>query len=108
MFMQCGAALRHQRRSDRGHSLSLDKKSAMKIKAIIPAVVIVSTLAAPAFAQPNGPVLQGSQMNANGAPVSQAAPTPHSLTHRDVYNQLVQAEKDGSHSRIKATFYSGS
>jgi hypothetical protein len=63
----------------------------MKIKAIIPAVVIVSTLAAPAFAQTNGPVLQGSQINANGAPVAQAAQTPQSLTHRDVYNLLVQA-----------------
>jgi Domain of unknown function (DUF4148) len=68
----------------------------MKLKAIIPAFVIVSTLAIPAFAQTNGPVLEGCQMNADGAPVSQAAQKPHSLTRRDVYNQLVQAEKDGS------------
>jgi hypothetical protein len=33
----------------------------MKIKAIIPAVVIVSTLAVPAFAQTNGLVLQGAR-----------------------------------------------
>jgi hypothetical protein len=35
-------------------------------------------------------------MNANGAPVAQAAQAQHSLTRCDVYNQLVQAEKDSS------------
>jgi hypothetical protein len=38
---------------------------------------------------------------------SQAAQTPHSLTRRDVYNQLVKAEKDGSLARLNATIYAG-
>ncbi len=38
---------------------------------------------------------------------SQAAQTPHSLTRRDVYNQLVKAEKDGSLARLNATVYFG-
>ena len=37
----------------------------------------------------------------------QAAQTPHSLTRRDVYNQLVKAEKDGSLARLNATVYFG-
>jgi hypothetical protein len=52
-----------------------------------------------------------AQTNANATPVaaaaSQAAQTPHSLTRRDVYNQLVKAEKDGSLARLKATVYWG-
>ena len=52
-----------------------------------------------------------AQTNANGAPVAEAAPqaaqTPHSLTRRDVYDQLVTAEKDGSLARLNATLYSG-
>jgi hypothetical protein len=41
-----------------------------------------------------------AQTNANGASAaeaaSQATQTPHSLTRREVYDHLVQAEKDGS------------
>jgi hypothetical protein len=37
----------------------------------------------------------------------QAAQTPHSLTRRDVYNQLVKAEKDGSLARLDKTHYFG-
>jgi hypothetical protein len=52
-----------------------------------------------------------AQTNANGAPVaeaaSQAARTPHSLTRRDVYDQLVKAEKDGSLARLNATVFLG-
>ncbi len=52
-----------------------------------------------------------AQTNAHAAPVaeaaSQAAQTPHSLTRRDVYDQLVQAEKDGSLARLNATVYFG-
>ena len=58
-----------------------------------------------------------AQTNANAAPVtaaasiaeatSQAAQTPHGLTRRDVYDQLVQAEKDGSLARLDATVYAG-
>jgi hypothetical protein len=46
----------------------------------------------------------------NATPVAVAAPqaaqTPHSLTRRDVYNQLVKAEKDGSLARMDK-IYSG-
>ena len=52
-----------------------------------------------------------AQTNANAAPVaaaaSQAAQTPHSLTRREVYDQLVKAEKDGSLARLNATIYFG-
>ena len=52
-----------------------------------------------------------AQTNANGAPVAEAAPqaaqTPHSLTRREVYDQLVKAEKDGSLARLHATIYAG-
>ena len=52
-----------------------------------------------------------AQTNANAAPVaaaaSQAAQTPHSLTRREVYDQLVKAEKDGSLARMNATIYFG-
>jgi hypothetical protein len=52
-----------------------------------------------------------AQTNAPAAPVaaaaSQAAQTPHSLTRRDVYNQLVKAEKDGSLARLDATVFLG-
>jgi hypothetical protein len=41
------------------------------------------------------------------APASQAAQAPHSLTRRDVYNQLVTAEKDGSLTHLKDTVYWG-
>jgi hypothetical protein len=51
-----------------------------------------------------------AQTNANKAPVaeaaSQAAQTPHRLTRRDVYDQLVKAEK-GSLARLNATVYFG-
>jgi ABC-type glycerol-3-phosphate transport system substrate-binding protein len=52
-----------------------------------------------------------AQTNVNKPPVAetafQATQTPHSLTRRDVYNQLVNAEKNGSLSRLDATIYSG-
>ena len=52
-----------------------------------------------------------AQTNADRAPVaeaaSQAAQTPHSLTRRDVYDQLVKAEKDGSLARLNATVFFG-
>jgi hypothetical protein len=52
-----------------------------------------------------------AQTNSNAAPVaeaaSQAAQTPHRLTRRDVYDQLVKAEKDGSLARLNATVYLG-
>ena len=48
-----------------------------------------------------------AQTNADGAPVAQATQTPHSLTRREVYDQLVKAEKDGSLARLNATLYFG-
>jgi hypothetical protein len=56
-----------------------------------------------------------AQTDANKAPVAeaaaqapaQAAQTPHRLTRRDVYDQLVKAEKDGSLARLNATVYFG-
>jgi hypothetical protein len=52
-----------------------------------------------------------AQTNANAAPVtaaaSQAAQTLHSLTRREVFDQLVKAEKDGSLARLNATVYFG-
>lgn len=42
-------------------------------------------------------------------PVQSATPaeTSHGLTRREVYNQLVQAEKDGSLDRLNDTVYAG-
>ncbi len=56
-----------------------------------------------------------AQINTHKAPgaeaafiaASQAAQTPHSLQRRDVYNQLVKAEKDGSLASLNATVYFG-
>jgi hypothetical protein len=52
-----------------------------------------------------------AQTNANAAPVAaaayQAAQTPHSLTRRDVYDQLAMAENDGSLARLNATLFFG-
>jgi hypothetical protein len=38
------------------------------------------------------------------AHVTASVQTPHGLTRREVYNQLVQAEKDGSLARINALY----
>jgi hypothetical protein len=58
-----------------------------------------------------GASANAAETNANGATVaesaSQAAQTPHSLTRRDVYNQLVKAEKDGSLAHLDATVFFG-
>ncbi len=58
-----------------------------------------------------------AETNAHAAPVtatssiaeaiSQAAQTPHSLTRRDVFNQLVKDEKDGTLARLDKTVYFG-
>jgi hypothetical protein len=49
------------------------------------------------------------QTNVHAAPVaaaaSQAAQTPHGLTRREVYDQLVKAEKDGSLARDNAIYF---
>ncbi|WP_035512878.1 hypothetical protein [Paraburkholderia nodosa] len=50
------------------------------------------------------------------APVPTEQPVPgvaplqaqHGLTRRDVYNQLIQAEKDGTLDKLNATIYYGS
>jgi hypothetical protein len=58
-----------------------------------------------------GASAHAAQTNANGAQVveaaSQATRTPHGLTRRDVYGQLVKAEKDGSLARLNATVFLG-
>ena len=56
-----------------------------------------------------------AQTNAHAAPVTaaasvaaataQAAQTPHSLTRREVHDQLVEAEKDGSLARENAIYF---
>ncbi|MEA3122527.1 MAG: hypothetical protein QOH33_2112 [Paraburkholderia sp.] len=66
----------------------------MKIKALIPALVIASTLAAPAFAQTNGPVSQGGQ------PSTQK-------TRAQVHHELIQAQQDGQIARLNSTVYHG-
>jgi hypothetical protein len=61
-----------------------------------------------------------SQADANGAAVAQTQPADphpstaaatqasHGLTRQDVRQQLIQAEKDGTISRLNATVYFGS
>jgi hypothetical protein len=41
----------------------------------------------------------------NGAVVAQAAKTNHGLTRREVYNELVKAEKDGTIARLNALYF---
>ena len=58
-----------------------------------------------------------AQENAHAAPVvtassvaaaaSEAAQAPHGMTRREVYDQLVEAEKDGSLERLDSTLYAG-
>jgi hypothetical protein len=56
-----------------------------------------------------------AQTNANVASLAKAAAQtasktaqpPHSLTRREVYDQLLKAEKDGSLDRLNATVYLG-
>ena len=58
-----------------------------------------------------------AQKNAHAAPVvtassvaaaaSEAAQAPHDMTRREVYDRLVEAEKDGSLDRLDKTIYMG-
>jgi hypothetical protein len=74
----------------------------MKIKALIPAIVIASTLAAPAFAKTNGTVSQASQWApSTGQPSTQK-------TRAQVYQELVHAQQDGQLAYLNSTVYRGS
>jgi Domain of unknown function (DUF4148) len=75
----------------------------MKIKALIPALMIASTLAAaPAFAQTSGPVSQGGQW----AP--QSGQPSMQKTRAQVYHELIQAQQDGQLAHLNSTVYRGS
>ncbi|CAB3782033.1 DUF4148 domain-containing protein [Pararobbsia alpina] len=50
--------------------------------------------------------LQASQIQQ--APTDPAAQQAHGLTRKQVYDDLVRAEKDGSLARLDATLYKGS
>jgi Domain of unknown function (DUF4148) len=73
----------------------------MKIKALIPALVIASTLAAPAFAQTNGPVSQGGQW------VPPTGQRSTQKTRAQVYQELIQAQQDGQLAYLNSTVYHG-
>jgi hypothetical protein len=64
----------------------------MKIQALIPALVIASTLAAPAFAQTNSA--------SAGQPSTQK-------TRAQVHQELIQAQQDGQLAYLKTTVYRG-
>jgi outer membrane protein assembly factor BamE (lipoprotein component of BamABCDE complex) len=80
----------------------------MNIKSLVPAVVLATSLCSAAHAaqedigvsQPQ--VSQAQQLRSD--PIVQQAP---GLTRQQVYDQLVQAEKDGSLARLNATLYNG-
>jgi hypothetical protein len=78
------------------------------MKKIFALVLPLTVALAASFSCASANAAQTNTHNVPGAEAAfQAAQTPHSLTRRDVYNQLVKAEKDGSLSRLDATVYSG-
>jgi len=87
------------------------------ISALAPAVVVLmasvsanAAYAADSQANANVPLVAQAQVPADGQTSGAVAmqQASHGLTRRDVYNQLVQAEKDGTIARLNATVYFGS
>jgi hypothetical protein len=66
--------------------------SQKKIFNLVPSLT-VAVAASLGYASANAAQIPAAPI---AAPASQAAQAPNSLTRRDVYNQLVTAEKDGS------------
>jgi hypothetical protein len=50
-------------------------------------------------------VAQGQVNTTPSAPMNAQASDHHGLTRHDVYNQLVQAQKDGTLARLDALYY---
>ena len=77
-------------------------------KAFIPAVVLAASLCSAAHAgqediRVSEPQVSQAQQQPFAAPVGQAP----GLTRKQVYDQLVQAEQDGSLARLNAELYKG-
>jgi cytochrome c5 len=78
------------------------------------AAPVALTLAASLFcsaahaAQQDAAASQPQVTLAQRAPADPAVQQPHGLTRKQVYDQLVREEKDGSLARLDATVYEGS
>ena len=78
-------------------------------KSIAPAVIALTLACGSVAAHAAG---NGSEANMPGVAQSQVETSPtgnssaqHGLTRRDVYNQLVQAERDGTLARLNTLYY---
>ena len=79
------------------------------------AIVLAASLgSAAAHAEDSGSsagsavVAQASVSTGQQAQGAATQPAQHALTRRDVYDQLIQAEKDGTIKRLNDTVYFGS
>lgn len=71
------------------------------LSSIVPAaVVVIASLGSAAAHASDASAISGAV-----AMAVQEAPTQHALTRQDVYNQLVQAEKDGTLARMNSLYY---
>jgi hypothetical protein len=83
------------------------------IKLFSSAAPLALTLAASLFcsaahaAQQDASASQPQLSQIQQVPSAPAAQQAHGLTRKQVFDQLVQAEKDGSLARIDATLYEG-
>ena len=76
-------------------------------------IPVALTLAASLFcsaahaAQQDASASQSQVFQTQHVPSDPAVQQAHGLTRKQVYDQLVQAEKDGSLARLNATLYEG-
>lgn len=61
-----------------------------------------------AYAQQSTTAAQAQVSTSQAQPTNPANQEEHGLTRKEVYAQLVQAEKDGTIARLNATVYKGS
>ena len=80
--------------------------SAAPVALIVAASLFCS--AANAAQQDAGTTSRPQVSQTQQAPADAVVQQAHGLTRKQVYDQLVQAEKDGSMARLNATLYEGS
>jgi hypothetical protein len=80
----------------------------MNIKSLVPAVVLAASLCSAAHAaQEDSRVSQPQVSEAQQLPSEHPVLQTPALTRKQVYDQLVRAEQDGSIVRLKATVFRG-
>ncbi len=70
-------------------------------------IPVALTLAASLFCSAAHAAQQDASVQTQHVPSDPAVQQAHGLTRKQVYDQLVQAEKDGSLARLNATLYEG-